>query len=385
MKKVLLTIIFTLSLIGFSAVTYAADSSHCDAPDVIGGDDYCPSEPSEQDYWSGSCHDRVTCNPGYTFNCSQGKCCYDSDDGTHDNYADGLSCTAIHRSYNGCTETCGSCTTGFTEIGDVCVADCGSGTYYGTLGACVDVADTEERVALLEGVESCWFNGSGQYIKAEPDVLCDDPYDDSTITNNISGLTEAAQLLADAVSAITGEPNISLWISELLGGDSSNVGSLQDLIDNLVALGVAVDPSSINTDGATEDQVITNVGGTAVWADPAVGGATAEPNFVGVSGSTKNGVQGGYASVDLAECGVGNHVCTAEEILYAYRVGDPDLPTTGDAWYNSGAPTNPDMIVNDCNGWNTADSGIGATIWDFGNSKALMSPCNQFHKFACCN
>jgi len=118
MKKLILTSFLLLIFSAFPLNTFAGDSSHCVPPGELGGADYCPG----QDYWSGACQDRVTCDSGYSFSCSQGKCCFDNDDGTYnqltDPINDGTTCSAIHRGFNGCAapNVCkNSCTSGWEK------------------------------------------------------------------------------------------------------------------------------------------------------------------------------------------------------------------------------------------------------------------------------
>jgi len=118
MKKLILTSFLLLIFSAFPLNTFAGDSSHCTPPGELGGADYCPG----QDYWSGACQDRVTCDSGYSFSCSQGQCCFDNDDGTFnqitDPINDGTTCSAIHRSFNGCAapSVCkNQCTSGWEK------------------------------------------------------------------------------------------------------------------------------------------------------------------------------------------------------------------------------------------------------------------------------
>lgn len=417
MKKTLLTFLFTLSLVGFASVAFAGDSSICTAPPAIGE---CPA--GTPDYYFSSSFGVKACQVRYDCGATNANC----DTGT---------CTAAPPTY--------ACPYGNPDWAP-------SNVNIGTSNCCTDGQvvtwdDAGNRWTCADTVAGIWStNVSGiNYDGGKVGIGTGNP--DATFDINapnvagIGGLIEAgyntsasgdhSSAIGYIVEASGGASNAMGWSTVASGKISTAMGfytTAQSYVSvtigrHNVVSGVYSTDSWVETDplfvigngtniSPSNAMTVLKNGNVGIGtASPAYtldvlgdinftgnitqngvlfsGGSAAEPDFVGVSITLKNGAQGGYASVDLAECGAGNHVCTADEMLYVVRNNDAQLAsTTGLAWYSSGAPTNPTMIVNDCNGWTFgADGSIGATIWDFDNNKALMSPCNQLYKFACCN
>ena len=146
--------------------------------------------------------------------------------------------------------------------------------------------------------------------------------------------------------------------------------------------------SNLNTDGADEGQVITNVGGTATWSTPAAGAVAG--TYLGISNDGfTSGV--GYNGVN-GLCNAtypGSHVCTSAEILnYINAGGNSNLgmDPEGQVWISNGPPAFT-ANANDCLGWTMAGStSFYGTFWtregDYGVGG--LTTCDKTFEFACC-
>ena len=114
--------------------------------------------------------------------------------------------------------------------------------------------------------------------------------------------------------------------------------------------------------------------------------------FVGTTPPTSfyDGDSGGYENANDF-CGnveVGSHICTAMEMINSYNHKNAESAindaTTGMAWINNGPPGYVKYVTNDCNGWQTAESTVFGSIWDFSENSSFITPCNQSLFFACC-
>lgn len=126
--------------------------------------------------------------------------------------------------------------------------------------------------------------------------------------------------------------------------------------------------------------------GLATWETPAAAAGIGQ--FVGLSGSN---AALPYTNVYIdahnacSSYGSGAHVCSSEEMLYAYQISNSLLlPTLSNAWYNSGSPTNIQPLVSDCKGWTEGVATYFGTVWNFNIGAAGVQGCNSQWKFACC-
>ncbi|MBU0727854.1 MAG: hypothetical protein ABH833_00970 [Parcubacteria group bacterium] len=159
------------------------------------------------------------------------------------------------------------------------------------------------------------------------------------------------------------------WIDQILESLIDELVNSSEFIEQLVSEETFITELTTNETFVTE---LTEVVGAG--------------DFVGLSSPAMDGNEGSYADAD-AECDndhAGSHVCTSEEMLYAYQVADSDLPGSGIAWYNSGSPTNIQPLVSDCKGWDSNAATYFATVWNFTNGSAGVQGCNSVWPWACC-
>ena len=183
--------------------------------------------------------------------------------------------------------------------------------------------------------------------------------------------------------------NASLNKMTTFGSGSLVVGVGQNLIygnvdttsvGNLILLQKeGVNKFTVDSDG--------NVTATNFIGMGAVGGfshLTASGNY--------DGSQGGYVAANTNRCGAGHHICTGEEIMYAYNRNPSSLSSVNgqEAWVNGGPPGHVSK-ADDCSGWTTnqpvtnGDPNYGR-YWVFANGggQGALNSCNSTYKFACC-
>jgi hypothetical protein len=82
----------------------------------------------------------------------------------------------------------------------------------------------------------------------------------------------------------------------------------------------------------------------------------------------------------------GSHVCNFQEIVNSYEFYNSTVNSLTDSyWINNGPPAYITDLSNDCQGWTSNASTVFGSVWNFTSKKAMMTPCNQLRKFACCN
>lgn len=126
---------------------------------------------------------------------------------------------------------------------------------------------------------------------------------------------------------------------------------------------------------------------------------SANPKFAGMTeikfNGKLNGAAGGYGTAKL-KCGEkfnisGIRMCSAQDMARIYQGSLKDLPTSGSAWVNNGAPAHSMTTSNDCMGWTTDGSipgfettGIYGSTWDFNNQRLAITNCSTKLPIACC-
>ncbi len=132
--------------------------------------------------------------------------------------------------------------------------------------------------------------------------------------------------------------------------------------------------SSIKTDGSG----VLSCGSSAVAS-----------KYVGVTGSTYNGSNGGYAAAN-GFCNTaheGSHVCTTNEMLNTINMGTA-TPTEPFLWIFNGPPGYI-ARANDCDGRTNNTASAYGSVWQtsstlWASGRGMVTPCNSNNKFACC-
>lgn len=129
--------------------------------------------------------------------------------------------------------------------------------------------------------------------------------------------------------------------------------------------------SSIKTDG----NGILSCGSSAV--------------YVGVTGSTYNGSNGGYTAANNlcsnTEGLSGSHVCTTNEMLNTI-IANGTMPPNGSILWIFNGPPGYTVEANDCNGRTSISTSSYGAVWQMSstNGRGMITKCDNANRFACC-